>query len=138
MLATLALRLAVFNSSSLSYNTVARQWLRILVSGDGFYYSLSPDLIQLETAPGAVLQPPLDGCLAVRPTGSCRVPVAQVDPASSSRNFDTSGAKAYLYYTQFNTEGCQETLNRDLVPHQQPSRPGRAFALQRVTWRSRA
>jgi hypothetical protein len=38
-----------------------------------------------------------------------------IDPKSTSRNFDTSGATAYLYYTQFHyTEGNSD-LDRDLV-----------------------
>jgi len=102
-----------FNGSSLSYNTVARQWLRVLASGDGFYYSLSPDLIRW-TLPVQFFNRPWMGAWQCGQQDPVAYP-SLIDPASSSRNFDTSGAKAYLYYTQFNIEGCQETLNRDLL-----------------------
>ena len=38
-----------------------------------------------------------------------------LDPDSSSRNFETTGKRAYLYFTRYNYESCQETLDRDLV-----------------------
>lgn len=100
-----------FYGGSLTYNTVAHQWLRVLQSGDGFYYSLSPDLIHW-TPPVRFLSRPWFGEYSggSDPAGYPSL----IDPKSTSRNFDTSGATAYLYYTQFNyTEG--PPLNRDLV-----------------------
>jgi hypothetical protein len=38
-----------------------------------------------------------------------------IDPNSRSRNFDTSGKTAYVYFTQFHTQSCQLGLDRDLV-----------------------
>jgi hypothetical protein len=38
-----------------------------------------------------------------------------IDHTSSSRSFETSGSRAYLYYTVQHYEGCQQTLDRDLV-----------------------
>lgn len=38
-----------------------------------------------------------------------------IDPVSSSRNFETVGDTAYLYYTKYNFEGCAIYLDRDLV-----------------------
>jgi hypothetical protein len=38
-----------------------------------------------------------------------------LDPASTSRNFETTGKNAYLYYTQFHTQNCQQGPDRDLV-----------------------
>ena len=38
-----------------------------------------------------------------------------LDPGSSSRNFETTGRDAFLYFTRFNYEDCKETLDRDLV-----------------------
>jgi hypothetical protein len=38
-----------------------------------------------------------------------------IDPASTSRNFDTIGNTAYLYFTQFHPNGCSLDLDRDLV-----------------------
>ena len=42
---------------------------------------------------------------------------ALLDPGSSSRNFDTTGATPYLYFVRTNTvdNGCTGTLDRDLV-----------------------
>ena len=37
------------------------------------------------------------------------------DPASTTRNFETTGNTAYLYYTQNHYTNCQQTLDRDLV-----------------------
>jgi hypothetical protein len=38
-----------------------------------------------------------------------------LDPASTSRNFETVGDRAYLYFTRWNTTNCRKTLDRDLV-----------------------
>ena len=38
-----------------------------------------------------------------------------IDPASTSRNFETVGRKAYLYYTLFHYSNYQQGLDRDLV-----------------------
>jgi hypothetical protein len=38
-----------------------------------------------------------------------------IDPRSNSRTFATTGRRPYLYYTRFNYEGCQRTMDRDLV-----------------------
>jgi hypothetical protein len=38
-----------------------------------------------------------------------------LDPTSTSRNFETIGKTAYLYYTQFHTQNCQQGPDRDLV-----------------------
>ena len=38
-----------------------------------------------------------------------------IDHTSTSRNFETTGARAYLYYTVLHYPNCQQTLDRDLV-----------------------
>jgi hypothetical protein len=38
-----------------------------------------------------------------------------LDPASSSRDFDTTGRTPYLYFTRFHYRNCVLTDNRDLV-----------------------
>ena len=38
-----------------------------------------------------------------------------IDPRSRSRSFETTGARAYLYFTRFNYRRCEQTLDRDLV-----------------------
>ena len=98
---------------SLTYSTYARQWILVEVNGGGFYYSLSPDLIHWS---GRNLFYP-----AIVPwTYTCGGPdpvhyPLLIDPNSTSRNFDTMGKTAYLYFTQFHTEGCNQGLNRDLM-----------------------
>ena len=98
---------------SLTYNSVARQWIYVVAKVGGFYYALSPDLItwtkerrflELTTTweyqcgdPDPVLYPSL------------------IDPSSTSRNFETSDGRAYVYYTVLHYPECQQTLDRDLV-----------------------
>lgn len=38
-----------------------------------------------------------------------------IDPSSSSRTFATSGARPFLYYTQFRYRDCERTADRDLM-----------------------
>jgi hypothetical protein len=98
---------------TVTYNSVARQWIYVVAKVGGFYYALSPDLItwtkerrfdELTTTweyqcgdPDPVLYPSL------------------VDPSSTSRNFETSDGRAYVYYTVLHYPDCQQTLDRDLV-----------------------
>jgi hypothetical protein len=49
---------------------------------------------------------------------SGRFPIAYpslIDPASPSRTFATTGARAYLYYTQMHYRDCRKTPDRNLV-----------------------
>ena len=108
----------------LSWNTHLRRWL--LIGGDqvdvrtdpagtkwGVYLSVSKDLITWTTQrlvfarnmafvhncgdPDPIMYPSL------------------IDHTSASRSFETSGSRAYLYYTVQHYVGCQQTLDRDLV-----------------------
>jgi hypothetical protein len=79
----------------------------------GIYYSLSDDLIDWT---------PRELIVEVESTQTHRCgdpdPVAYpsvLDPDSTSRNFETTGRRAYLYFTRFNYEACKETSDRDLV-----------------------
>jgi len=38
-----------------------------------------------------------------------------LDPESTSRNFETTGRRPYMYFTRFHYRDCVQTLNRDLV-----------------------
>jgi hypothetical protein len=38
-----------------------------------------------------------------------------IDPRSDSLTFATTGRRPYLYYTRFNYEACQQTMDRDLI-----------------------
>ncbi len=98
---------------SITYNSVARQWIFVGASTGGFYYALSRDLVTWTAArlfydvttiweyacgdPDPVLYPSL------------------IDPSSTSRNFETSDGRAYVYYTVLHYPDCQQTLDRDLV-----------------------
>ena len=42
-------------------------------------------------------------------------PVMRSDSASRSQSFETTGARAYLYFTRHNYRRCEQTLDRDLV-----------------------
>ncbi len=109
---------------SLSWNTHLQLW--ILVGGDQFdprtssgyglwgdYFSVSKDLVTWTTQrlllkrnmafehkcgdPDPIMYPSI------------------IDHTSTSRSFDTTGARAYLYYTITHFSGCSGTLDRDLV-----------------------
>jgi len=104
-----------FPLGSLTYVADADQWLLVGVGGegDGFYYSTSTDLINW--APRklflAATSPWTYKCGGADPVHYPSV----LDPASTSRNFETTGKNAYLYYTQFHTQNCQQGPDRDLV-----------------------
>jgi hypothetical protein len=110
-------------SHSLTYNTYFGKYLLVSPSGllsprkrrtvYGFYYSLSGDLIHW--SPRKLIRE-----VELVTTYRCgdRDPVAYpsvLDPRSKSRNFDTTGRRAYLYFTRVHYEACRQTLDRDLV-----------------------
>jgi hypothetical protein len=79
----------------------------------GIYYSTSENLIDW-TPRELVVE------VESRHTYRCGDPdpvayPSVLDPDSSSRNFDTTGKRAYLYFTRYNYEACKETSDRDLV-----------------------
>ena len=101
--------------SSLTYNEHIDRYVLISHTSDGnthgFYYSLSTDLIEwttrkllMEVPPRQTVSSPSDGWYAYP---------SLIDPNSSSRNFETTGKTAYLYYTRRNFG--QEQLDRDLL-----------------------
>jgi hypothetical protein len=104
-----------FPLGSLTHVTGANQWLLVGVGGegDGFYYSTSTDLINWTPRKLflAATAPWTYKCGGADPVHYPSV----LDPTSTSRNFETTGTNAYLYYTQFHTENCQQGLDRDLV-----------------------
>ncbi len=107
---------------SLTFNTYLDSFLLIgtAVEHDrednavsGIYYSTSDDLI--DWTPRKLIAE-----VESRHTYQCgdSDPIAYpslLDPDSPSRNFETTGKRAYLYFTRFNYESCKETLDRDLV-----------------------
>jgi hypothetical protein len=79
----------------------------------GIYYSTSGDLI--DWTPRKLIVE-----VESRQTYQCGDPdpiayPSVLDPDSSSRNFETTGKRAYLYFTRFNYEACKETSDRNLV-----------------------
>jgi hypothetical protein len=105
--------LGVLVPGSLTYSRLARQWILVGVRSDGFYYTLSPDLIHW--SPLVLFYP---GTAAWAYQCGRRDPVhypSLIDPSSASRNFQTVGTHAYLYFTLFHPYRCQLGLERDLV-----------------------
>jgi hypothetical protein len=110
----------------LSWNTHLQRWL--LVGSDqvdprtdpsrtkwGVYFSVSKDLVIVTWTTQKLL---LERNMAFVYTCGEPDPImypAIVDHASTSRSFETTGARAYLYYSVFHYRGCQQTLDRDLV-----------------------
>jgi hypothetical protein len=99
--------------NSLTWSTEARQWLLVGQALEGAYYSLSPDLITW-TPPRLFLPAQVTWDYQCGDPDPIAYP-SVIDPASTSRNFETVGKTAYLYYTQFHYDGCRQTLDRDLV-----------------------
>jgi hypothetical protein len=109
-------------SSSLTWNTYIGQYLLVGQAGGlvgnatatfGIYYSTSPDLINWSPRKALRIVPaPWTYVCGGRP------PVAYpslLDPTSTSRNFETTGQRPWLYLTRSHYSGCTQTLNRDLV-----------------------
>jgi hypothetical protein len=110
-------------TQSLTYNTYFNKYLLVSPAGDydfkkrrtvwGFYYSLSGDLVHWS-------QRKLVKEVELTWTYRCgdADPVAYpsvLDPDSDSRNFETTGRRAYIYFTRVHYQACIQTLDRDLV-----------------------
>jgi hypothetical protein len=109
-------------AESLTYNTYLKRYL--LVGGStqtfpgtgpitGIYFSTSDDLIKW--TPRQLVFP-----AEFRHTYQCgdQNPIAYpsiLDPASDSRNFETTGRRGYLYFTRLNYSDCRLTPDRDLI-----------------------
>jgi len=78
----------------------------------GFYYSVSADLIHWSEGRRFL-------ALSTPWSASCGedrfIYPSLVDPQSSSRNFDVVGPDPYLYCVRQHFDGCQGTMQRDLV-----------------------
>jgi hypothetical protein len=103
-----------FQPDSLTYNTVARQWLLVGMGPAGVYYSLSPNLINWGQ-PRLFYRAQVSWSFRCGDADPLEYP-SLIDPASPSRNFETSGSSAYLYFTLFRYSCPQPFTNdRDLV-----------------------
>lgn len=104
---------------SLTYNTYLDRYVLVGISADwldnrevwGFYYSFSNDLIHW-THRKLLLEITLPWT-AKNNTDVMYLYPSLLDPQSDSRNFETTGKTAYLYYTRQNFG--QGSLDRDLI-----------------------
>ncbi|QBX99693.1 hypothetical protein E2K80_02275 [Rhodophyticola sp. CCM32] len=103
---------------NVTWNTHLNRFVMIGTSSDpardpnlfGFYYALSEDLIHWTPR-----HPLLEARLPWRATGNQTVYLypTLIDPESDSRNFETTGAEAWLYFTRLNYGSGH--LDRDLL-----------------------
>jgi hypothetical protein len=106
---------------SLTYNEYFGKWLLVGSSQDvirggaatGFFYSLSDDLVHWSRRK-LIRKAELTWSFECGDTTPVSYP-SVLDPASSSRNFDTTGRTPYLNFTRFHYRDCTLTDNRDLV-----------------------
>ena len=110
------------DDSSLTFNTYLDKYVLVSRSTSttrtgrgvfGFYYSTSEDLIHWE--PRRLIRE-----AEMVSTYECGDPnpveyPSLLDPDSPSRNFETTGRTAWLYFTRFHFEDCKNNSNRDLA-----------------------
>ena len=110
-------------TQSLTYNTYFGKYL-LVGSGttydprkrravNGFYYSLSGDLIHWSTRK-LIKEEVLPQTYRCGDPDPVLYPSA-LDPASGSRNFDTTGRRVFIYFTRYHYDARQQTTDRDLV-----------------------
>lgn len=109
-------------TESLTLNTYLDRYVLVGMGGEysasrgefvwGIYYSLSENLLDW-TPRRLLLEVPTRSQLSC---GEDAVSYpAILDPRSPSRNFETAGRRAYLYFTRIHYQGCESTFDRDLV-----------------------
>lgn len=106
-------------SMSLTWNTYIARYLLVGEAAGpspgeiGIYYSTSTDLVHWSGRKllRAVEAPWTFECGDRQPVTNPSV----LDPASGSRNFETTGRRPWLYFTRFHYSGCEQTLDRDLA-----------------------
>jgi hypothetical protein len=110
-------------TGSLTYNTYFGKYMVLggamspTPGQNGFYYSLSDDLIHWST-PRLLMHGELIWTYTCDPAGPVKDP-SLLYPGSPARNYTITGQEGYLYYTHFNYtfsgSGCTQTLDRDLI-----------------------
>lgn len=110
-------------TSSLTYNTYFNKYLLVSPANQyipskrkvvtGFYYSVSDNLI--DWSPRQLIKE-----VKLLQTYTCGGPdpvlyPSILDPTSTSRNFETSGRRPYLYFTRMHYQACNLTSDRDLI-----------------------
>jgi hypothetical protein len=106
-------------SESLTWSSYFKKWMLVGsglnadgVSGPGFYYHTSDDLINW-TRGKLLMQGPLpwaNDC-----NGEVLRDPSLLDDDGESRNFETIGQRPYLFFTRFHLDGCAWSLDRDLI-----------------------
>lgn len=108
---------------SLTWNTHLDRWVLVGVAGRldqrrgevvwGVYYSTSTDLVSWEPRK-LVRETELPWTYECGDSNPILYP-SLLDARSASRNFETTGRRAWLYFTRFHYKNCRMTSNRDLV-----------------------
>jgi hypothetical protein len=132
-------------SESLTYNTYLRKWMLVgMAAGNssnglpsGIYYALSDDLLEWTNLDwlfeGEIVW--VNDCTPPDPIKDPSL----LDPTSTSRNFETVGQRGQLFYTLYHFDGCNGTLDRDLIripiefSNQQPGGPSAALTVSTRT-----
>jgi len=107
-------------NDSITYNTYLNRYVLVGLSADqiggrevwGIYYSFSDDLIHW-THRKLLAEMPLPWTVKNAGSDLSILYPALLDPMSESRNFETTGETAYLYFTRHNFG--QGNLDRDLI-----------------------
>ena len=106
---------------NLTYNTYLNAYVLVGIAADhpdgpdvhGFYYSFSTDLLHW-THRKLLLELPLPWTVG-NPADTHYLYPSLLDPQSGTRNFETSGETAYVYYTRNNAGLDNNDLDRDLI-----------------------
>jgi hypothetical protein len=108
---------------SLTYNTYLDKYLLVGLAASaskgrrgpvwGIHYSVSDDLIDWSPRK-LVTEAKLPWTYDCGDSSPILYP-SILDPKSTSRNFETSGQRPYLYFTRFHYRDCVQTSNRDLM-----------------------
>jgi hypothetical protein len=110
-------------NASLTYNTFFDKYLLVdaAVTYDpgksrdvgGVYFSLSDDLVNWSRRK-LIFEAELRESFQCGDRNPIQYP-SVLDPGSPSRNFETTGRRVLLFFTQHHFEGCQPSNDRDLV-----------------------
>jgi hypothetical protein len=110
-------------TESLTYSTALGRYLLVGLAPPGplsvgapvtgVYFSTSRDLLHWTSR--TLVAPAVTVHSYVCGGGTPIAYPSVVDPRSSSRTYATSGARPYLYFTQFRYAGCRQTPDRDLM-----------------------
>jgi hypothetical protein len=89
------------NNLSLSWNTTLKRWLIVYqdVAG-GYWFTTSPDLTTWSNPRKFLDRPNSEEVKCGDPAEATYASL--LDPASTSRNFTTTGSRPYFYFTNFN------------------------------------